>query len=120
MRLTAEAGCDGGLSPVGIPTSHQPDAPSLGGPGSVQKHKGNRGSDPRLLGLTTGTLLARTLGSDPVEQGSRLPEGQTSPQTKTSYWRPQWASRRVEPTHVVDDTPPAESAHPSITVVVLL
>jgi hypothetical protein len=68
--------------------------PSAGGPRPMQK--GNRGSDPRLLGLTMGTLLARTLGSDPVEQGSRLPEGRTSPQIKTSYWRPQWASRRAD------------------------
>jgi hypothetical protein len=49
------------------------DAPFTRRPLLGAKHKGNRGSDPRLLGLTMGTLLARTLGSDPVEQGSRLP-----------------------------------------------
>ena len=35
--------------------------------------KGSRGSDPRLLGLTMGWLLDRTLGSDPVHQGSSRP-----------------------------------------------
>jgi hypothetical protein len=36
---------------------------------------GSRGSDPRPLGLTMGWLLNRTLGSDPVHQGSSMPEG---------------------------------------------
>ncbi len=49
---------------------------------SVRRHRdgarwgsdeGSRGSDPRPLGLTMGGLLDRTLGSDPVHQGSRLP-----------------------------------------------
>jgi adenylate cyclase len=35
--------------------------------------RGSRGSDPRLLGLTMGWLLDRTLGSDPVHQGSSRP-----------------------------------------------
>jgi hypothetical protein len=42
--------------------------------------EGSRGSDPRPLGLTMGWLLNRTLGSDPVHQGSSMPEGQTNPQ----------------------------------------
>ncbi len=38
-----------------------------------EEAKGSRGSDPRLLGLTMGWLLDRTLGSDPVHQGSSRP-----------------------------------------------
>src|SRR3979411_3122063 len=48
--------------------------------GATEAVKGSRGSDPRLLGLTMGWLLDRTLGSDPVHQGSSMPEGQTNPQ----------------------------------------
>src|SRR6266404_7642405 len=48
--------------------------------GATEAAKGSRGSDPRLLGLTMGWLLDRTLGSDPVHQGSSMPEGQTNPQ----------------------------------------
>jgi hypothetical protein len=44
------------------------------------RREGSRGSDPRPLGLTMGWLLNRTLGSDPVHQGSSMPEGQTNPQ----------------------------------------
>ena len=35
--------------------------------------KGSRGSDPRLLRPTMGWLPDRTLGSDPVHQGSSVP-----------------------------------------------
>jgi hypothetical protein len=42
--------------------------------GQPQAAKGSRGSDPRLLGLTmVGWLLDRTLGGDPVHQGSSMP-----------------------------------------------
>jgi hypothetical protein len=41
--------------------------------GATEAAKGSRGSDPRLLGLTMGWLLDRTLGSDPVHQGSSRP-----------------------------------------------
>jgi hypothetical protein len=52
------------------------------GVGAVVSYRleGSRGSDPRPLGLTMGWLLNRTLGSDPVHQGSSMPEGQTNPQ----------------------------------------
>ena len=36
-------------------------------------HEGSRGSDPGSFGLTMGWLLDRTLGSDPVHQGSSMP-----------------------------------------------
>jgi hypothetical protein len=41
--------------------------------GATEAAKGSRGSDPRLLGLTMGWLLDRTLGSDPVHRGSSRP-----------------------------------------------
>src|SRR5713226_7525241 len=41
--------------------------------GATEAVRGSRGSDPRLLGLTMGWLLDRTLGSDPVHQGSSRP-----------------------------------------------
>ena len=49
------------------------DMPHWMGGLPTEAARGSRGSDPRLLGLTMGWLLDRTLGSDPVHQGSSRP-----------------------------------------------
>ena len=67
------------LSRAGIDSANKPSDWARAGHAGIldalnpTRHKGNRGSDPRLLGLTMGGLFVAHAGSDPVHQRSSAP-----------------------------------------------